>query len=58
MIERDLRKQQALQADPRTIKEINFTENLDRKEGAFMFFILKEAKKSILVFSQGTVRVL
>ena len=58
MIARDLRKQWALYADPRTNRQINFIENVNRTEGAFMFFILKEAKESILDFSQGTVRVL
>ena len=32
--------------------------NLDREEGATMFFIIEEAKENVLVFPQGTVKVL
>ena len=35
MIAMDLSKQQALDADPRAIQQINFTANLDRVENAF-----------------------
>ena len=55
MIAVDLSKQQALDADPRAIQQINFTANLDR---ARVYFILEEAKETILDFSQGTVKVL
>ena len=55
MIAVDLSKQQALDADPRAIQQINFTANLDRV-GNTLF--LKEAKETILDFSQGTVKVL
>ena len=58
MIAIDLSKQQALDADPKAIQQINFIENLDRPEGATMFFIIEEAKETILDFSQGTARVL
>ena len=34
----DLSKQQALDADPRAIQQINFTANLDRDEGATIFY--------------------
>ena len=57
MIATDLRKQQALDADPRTMQQINFTGNLDRAESATMFFII-EAKETILDFSQETVKVM
>ena len=57
MIEIDLSKQQALDADPRAIHQINFIENLDRNGSTRMFFILEEAKETILDFSQRTVRV-
>ena len=57
MIEVDLSKQQALDADPRAVQQINFIENLDRNGSTRMFFILDEAKETILDFSQGTVRV-
>ena len=43
MIAIDLRKQQALEADPKVIQQINFTENLQRAGNAKMFFITEEA---------------
>ena len=46
MIATDLSKQQALDADPKAIKQINFTENLERDNGA-MFFIIEEAKETV-----------
>ena len=58
MIAVDLSKQQALDADPRAIQEINFTPNLDRAGNTRVYFILEEAKETILDFSQGTVKVL
>ena len=58
MIAVDLSKQQALDADPKTIQQINFTENLDRDRNTRVYSILEEAKESILDFSQGTVKVL
>ena len=54
----DLSKQQALDADPRAIQQINFTANLDRAGNTRVYFILEEAKETILDFSQGTVKVL
>ena len=53
----DLSKLQALDADPRAIQQINFTENLDRANTR-IYFILEEAKETIFEFSQGTVKVL
>ena len=58
MIAVDLSKQQALDADPRAIQQINFTANLDRARNTRVYFILEEAKETILDFSQGTVKVL
>ena len=58
MIAIDLRKQEALDADPRAIQQINFTTNLDRNGNTTMFFIIEEAKETVLDFSQGTVKVL
>ena len=58
MIAVDLSKQQALDADPRAIQQINFTGNLDRARNTRVYFILEEAKETILDFSQGTVKVL
>ena len=54
----DLSKQQALDADPRAIQQINFTANLDIAGNTRLHFILEEAKETILDFSQGTVKVL
>ena len=54
----DLSKQQELDADPREIQQINFTANLDRNNGATMFFIIEEAKETVFEFSQETVKVL
>ena len=58
MIAVDLSKQQALDADPTAIQQINFTANLDRAGNTRVYFILEEAKETILDFSQGTVKVL
>ena len=58
MIAVDLSKQQALDADPRAIQQVNFTANLDRAGITRVYFILEEAKETILDFSQGTVKVL
>ena len=58
MIAVDLSKQQALDADPRAIQQINFTGNLDRAGNTRGYFILEEAKETILDFSQRTVKVL
>ena len=54
----DLSKQQKLDADPKAIQEINFTENQTRGEGATIFFVIKEAKETVLNFTKGTVKVL
>ena len=40
------------------MQQINFTENLDRAEGAAMFFIIEEAEETVLDCSKGTVKVL
>ena len=57
MIAVDLSKQQALDADPKAIQQINFTANLNRAGNTRVYFILEEAKETILDFSQGTVEV-
>ena len=54
----DLSKQQKLDADPKAIQQINFTGNLDRAEGSTMFFIIEEAKETVLDFSKVTDKVL
>ena len=58
MIAVHLSKQQALDADPKAIQQINFTANLDRAGNARIYFILEEAKETVLDFSQETVKVL
>ena len=58
MIAVDLSKPQALDADRRAIQQINFTANLDRAGDTRVYFILEEAKETILDFSQVTVKVL
>ena len=58
MIAIDFSKQEVLDADPRTIQQINFTTNLARAGNTTMFFITEEAKETVLDFSQGTVKFL
>ena len=58
MIAIDLNKQQALDADPRAIQQINFTANLERAGNTRIHFILEEVKETVLNFAQGTVKVL
>ena len=45
MIAVDLSKQQALDADPRGIQQINFTANLDRVGNTRVYLFLKKQKK-------------
>ena len=54
----DFSKQQAVNADPKEIKQINLAENLDQAGNKTMVFILEEVKETIFDFSQGTARVL
>ena len=58
MLAIDLSKQQALDSDPKTIQQINFTSNLSDNNTILMLFIIEEAKETILDFSQGIVKVL
>ena len=55
----DSSKQLALNVNPKTIQQINFTGNLARNPiaNAVMFFLIKETKESILDFSLGNVKV-
>ena len=53
----DLSKQQALDANPKAIQQINFTANLDRTGNTRFYFILEKAKETVFEFSQGTVKV-
>ena len=41
-----------LDADPKAIQENNFTANLDRAGNTRIYFILEEAKETVLNFSQ------
>ena len=58
MIAIDLSKQQVFGADPRAIQQITFAANLDKDGNTTVFFIIEEAKETVLDFSQGTVKVL
>ena len=51
MIAIDLSKQQALGTDPRAIQQINFAANLDKDGNTTTFFIIEEAKETVLDFS-------
>ena len=51
-------QQQALDADPKIIQQINFIANLDREGNTRIYFILEGAKETVLEFSQGTAKVL
>ena len=57
MIAIDLSEQQELDADPKATQQINFTRNLYRPGNTAMFFIIEEAKETILDFSETTVKV-
>ena len=48
MIAIDLSKQQALDADPKAIQQINFTGNLENQ--STIFFIIEEAKGTVSIF--------
>ena len=52
MIAIELSKQQALDAHPKAIQQINFTGNLGGRDNRVMFAIIEEAKETILDFSQ------
>ena len=58
MIPIDLSKQQALDANPGAIQQINFTVNLNQTGNTTMFFIIEKAKETILDFWRGIVKVL
>ena len=58
MIAINLSKQQALDAYPRAIQQINFTANLDRNGNTAMFFVIKEAIETVMEFLKGNVKVL
>ena len=49
MISIDLSKQQALDADPKAIQQIKFTQNLETQSA--IFFIIEEVQETVLDFS-------
>ena len=58
MIAIDLSKQQALDAHPKAIQQINVIAILHRAGNTRIYFILEEVKETVLAFSQETVKVL
>ena len=58
MIAVNLSKQEALDADPKAIQQSNITAKLDKAGNTRTFFILEEAKETVLDFSHGTVTLL
>ena len=50
-------KKQKLDAYPKATKQINFIGNLENDNGTISFFFSRN-ERNILIFSQGTVRVL
>ena len=58
MVAVDLSKQQALDADPKTIQQNNFTGNLSGDDNGLILFIIAEVKETALDFAQRTVKVL
>ena len=48
----------AIDAVPKAIQQISFAANLDRERNTTIFFIIEEAKETVLDFLQGTVKVL
>ena len=57
MIAIDLSKQQAFDADPKAIQQISFNINPNYVNNLVMFFIIEEAKETILDFPQGNLKV-
>ena len=55
MIAVDLSKQKALDFDPKAIQQINFTANLDRAGNTRVYFILEEAKETVLVLTVKSI---
>ena len=48
--------QQALDAEPKAIQQINLIGNLDRAGRTRFYFIFEEAKENTFEFSRGTVK--
>ena len=58
MIVVDLSKEQALDVDRKSIQQNNFTANLFSVGNTRIFFILKQAKETVLDYLQETVKFL
>ena len=58
MIVIGLSKQKVLDANPKSMQQINLTGNLYRDGNTTILFITGEAKETIFDFSQGTVKIL
>ena len=56
MITIDPGKKQAFETDPKATQQINFTRNLRGTNIKLMFFIIEQAKETIIDFSQETVK--
>ena len=54
MVAINLSKQQALDANPKAIQQINFTANLAKN--AVILFIIEKENETVLDFSQGNVK--
>ena len=52
----DLSKQDKLDGDPKAIKQIDFTGNIEKDKS--IFFIIEELKEIVLDFSKETVKIL
>ena len=52
----DLSIQQKLVTDAKSMQQFNFTGYLNRAKGATTFFIIEEAKETVLDFLKGTVK--
>ena len=58
MIAIDLSKQQASTwRQSKSNTTVDFTQNLDQRAAATIFFIIEEAKETVLDFSEGAVKV-
>ena len=53
-----LSKQRKLRDHPKAIQKFNFTRNLDSAVGLAVFFVIWEAKGTVLNFSKKTVNIL
>ena len=61
LIAADLSKPKALDADPRAIQQIIFTGKITSAAAntrVIVYYILEQAKETILQFSKGTTKVL